>query len=113
VARWVARGWAAAVFLLWGAFFLEHLAWFADPRHLPPPRVLLLVGLHFLMLMGLLAGWRLELVGAVVTLTTAVPFFAVTAGRNFPWFTLVTVVPSALWLYCVWQERKWRRPHSG
>jgi hypothetical protein len=113
VARWVARIWAAVLVLLWGAFFLEHLAWFADPQHLPPPRVFLLVGLHFLMLVGLLAGWKWELAGAVLALATSVPFFAATAGRNSPWFALVTAVPSALWLYCAWQERRGRSPQPG
>ena len=35
VARWAARLWAAALVLFWGAFFVEHLAWFADPQRLP------------------------------------------------------------------------------
>ena len=110
VARRTARIWAAALVLFWGAFFVEHLAWFADPRRLPPLWVFLLVGLHFLMLAGLLAGWKWELAGAAVALASSVPFFAVAAGRNFPWFALVTAVPSALWLYCAWQERRWRSP---
>jgi hypothetical protein len=110
VARRTARIWAAALVLFWGAFFVEHLAWFADPRRLPPLWVFLLVGLHFLMLAGLLAGWKWELAGAAVALASSVPFFAVAAGRNFPWFALVTAAPSALWLYCAWQERRWRSP---
>jgi hypothetical protein len=110
VARWAARLWAAALVLFWGAFFLEHLAWFAYPQQLPPPWVFVLMGLHGLMLVGLLAGWKWELVGAVLVLASSVPFFAVAAGRNFPWFALVTAVPSVLWLYCAWQERG---PRSG
>src|SRR5262245_29561409 len=88
VARWAARIWATALVLFWGAFFVAHLAWFADPQHLPPPWVFAVVGLHFLMLVGLLAGWKWELAGAVVALASAVPFFAVAAGKNFPWFAL-------------------------
>jgi hypothetical protein len=113
IARWVARIWAAALALLWGAFFLEHLEWFADPQHFPPPWVFLLVALHFLMLVGLLVGWKWELAGAIVALAASVPFFAATAGRNFLWFALVTAVPSALWLYCAWQQRRWRSPQPG
>ena len=52
VARWAARISAAALVLFWGAYFVEHLAWFADPHQLPPPWVFVLVGLHFLMLVG-------------------------------------------------------------
>ncbi len=110
LARWAARLWAAALVLFWGAFFVEHLAWFADPQRLPPPWVFSLVGLHFLMLVGLLVGWKWELPGAIVVLASSVPFFAAAAGRNFPLFALVTAVPSALWLYCAWQGR--RRPHG-
>jgi hypothetical protein len=113
ITRWIARIWAVALFLLWGAFFLAHLAWFADPQQLPPLWVFLLVGLHFLMLVGLLAGWKWELAGALLVLASSVPFFAASAGRNFPWFTLVTAVPSVLWLYCAWQERRWRSPQPG
>jgi hypothetical protein len=113
VARWAARISAAALVLFWGAFFVAHLAWFADPQRLPPPWAFVLVGLHFLMLVGLLAGWKWELAGAVLALASSVPFFAAAAGRNFLWFTLVTAVPSALWLYCAWQERRWRGPRPG
>jgi hypothetical protein len=55
--------------------------------------VFFLVGLRFVMLAGLLAGWRWEVPGAVVVLVSSVPFFAATAGRNFPWFAPVTAVP--------------------
>jgi hypothetical protein len=108
VARWTARIWASALVLFWGSFFVAHLAWFADPQRLPPLWVFLVVGLHFLMLAGLLVGWKWELAGALIALASSVPFFAIAAGRNFPLFALVTAVPSALWLYCAWQERKWR-----
>jgi hypothetical protein len=113
VARWAARISAAALVLFWGAYFVEHLAWFADPHQLPPPWVFVLVGLHFLMLVGLLVGWKWEVAGAVMALASSVPFFAAAAGRNFPWFASVTAVPSVLWLYCAWQERRWRRPRPG
>src|SRR5438270_13099928 len=105
VARWAARISAAALVLFWGAFFVEHLAWFADPQRVPPPWVFLVVGLHFLMLAGLLAGWQWELAGATLALASSVPFFAFTAGRNFPLFTLLTAGPSLLWLYCAWHDR--------
>ena len=60
IARWAARILAAALVLFWGAFFVAHLAWFANPQQLPPPWVFLVVGLHFLMLVGLLVGWKWE-----------------------------------------------------
>ncbi len=108
VARWTARIWAAALVLFWGAFFVEHLTWFANPQQFSPLWVLLVVGLHFLMLAGLLIGWKWEPLGALAALASSVPFFAVAAGRNFPLFAVLTAVPSVLWLYCAWQERRWR-----
>jgi hypothetical protein len=106
VARWAARLSAAALVLFWGAFFVAHLSWFADPQRLPPVWVFLLVGLHLLMLIGLLAGSRWELPGAALVIASSVPFFAAAAGRNFLWFSLVTAVPAVLWLYCAWQDRR-------
>jgi hypothetical protein len=108
IARWTARISASALVLFWGAFLVEHLEWFANPQRLPPLRVFLVVGLHFTMLVGLLVGWKWELTGAALALASSVPFFAATAGRNFPLFALMTAVPSVLWLYCTWQERRWR-----
>ena len=116
VARWAARLWAAGLVLFWRAFFVEHVAWFADPQRLPPPWVFLLAGLHFLMLVGLLIGWKWELAGAVVALASSLPFFATAAGRNFPLFTLVAAGPSVLWLYCAWHDRRRRiagQPDDG
>jgi hypothetical protein len=113
VARWAARISAVALVLFWGSFFVAHLSWFANPHQLPPPWVFLVVGLHFLMLVGLLVGWKWEVAGALLALASAVPFFAVAAGRNFPWFALVTAVPSVLWLYCAWRERGRRGPQTG
>src|SRR5262249_13437045 len=101
VVRWVARVLAAGLFLFWGAFFLAHLQWFADVRNLPPPWVVGLVGLHFLMLVGLVLGWRYELAGAAVVLATAIPFFTI-AGRDPVLYAGVTCLPAVLWLYCGW-----------
>ncbi len=99
--RWVARVSAAVLFLFWGAFFLAHLQWFADIHHWPPLWVVGLVGLHFLMLLGLVLGWRYELAGAALVMATAIPFFAI-AGRDPVLYAGVTCLPAALWLYCGW-----------
>jgi hypothetical protein len=102
VLRWVARALSLALFLLWGAFFVEHLGeWFADPANLPPPYVFVMQGLHGLFL---LVGWRWELLGAGMVLATAVPFFWFAAGSNFLLFASVTCLPAALWLYCATRE---------
>ncbi len=111
VARWAARLSAGCLFVFWGQFFVHHLVeWFADWRNLPPAWVIGLMGLHLLMLLGLVLGWRWELLGGVLVLAGAVTFFAVAAGRNFLLFTLVTVTPAVLWLYCAWQAHRLAPP---
>ena len=110
--RWIARVWAAALVLFWGSFFVHHVVeWLTDPRGWPPPWVVAVLGLHGLMLAGLVIGWRWEVAGAVLVLATAVPFFALAAGRNAPLFAAVTAVPAVLWLWCGWQA--WRAGPSA
>jgi hypothetical protein len=102
VIRWSARVLALAVFLLWGAFFLEHLEWFAHPAHLPPPWVFGMMALHLGILVGLVVGWRWEAVGAVVSIVCAAVFFHYAARPRDVWtFTIVTALPGLLWLLCV------------
>jgi hypothetical protein len=96
--RWIARGLSLALVLLWGAFFIEHLSWFGSPEK-PPLRVWLLVGLHFLMLVGYLVTLRWERTGSVIAGASAVTFFTLAAGRYAPWFILLGLVPLALYAY--------------
>lgn len=100
--RWVARLWASGVFLLWGAFFVDHLEWFVHPAKLPPPWVFALSGLHLLMLIGLLIGWRWEAVGGSIVIASAVVFFTSAAGRLAVPFIALTIPPGILWLVCAW-----------
>jgi hypothetical protein len=106
-ARWTARVWAAGLFLFWGAFFVHHLAqWFTVPGQWPPPWVVGVVALHGLMLVGYVVGWRWEVLGAVLVLATAVPFFYLAAGPNFPLYAAIAAGPAALWLYSSWRGRR-------
>jgi hypothetical protein len=100
--RWVARVWGTILLLFWGAFFVEHLGWFAHPRALPPPWVFALQGLHLAMLAGLVAAWRWEVAGGLLVVVSAVAFFAFTAGANFVPFAAVTGAPGVLWVVCGW-----------
>lgn len=96
--RWIARALSVALVLLWGAFFVEHLAWFwSDPR--PPAWVWLLQGLHLLMLVGYLVSLRWERTGSAIAAAAAIAFFSFAAGRNAPWFILMGLVPVALYAY--------------
>jgi hypothetical protein len=97
--RWCARLWAAILFLFWGAFFSEHLGeWFFRATEWPPIGVSDLMGLHFLMLAGLLTGWRWEFAGGLLVLGAATAFFSQAAGPNAVPFTLVTIAPAVAWV---------------
>jgi hypothetical protein len=98
--RWTARVWGTGLFLLWGAFFVQHLEWFANPHHLPPLWVVMLMGFHLAMLIGFLAAWRWEVLGGCVVLVSSLVFFSATAGTNAAWFLLLNSVPAILWLLC-------------
>ena len=99
VIRCLARLWAAALFLFWGAFFVEHTAdWFLHLRKLPPMDVGLLHFAHFALLLGLAAGWRWELLGGVTTLAAAMVFFPQVSGKNAVIFLLVSIVPAVVWI---------------
>jgi hypothetical protein len=95
--RWSARLLAACAFLFWGALFVEHTSeWFAHPfQELPPLNVILRHGCHFLMLVGLLVGWRWEGIGGAMTLIFSVLFFV---GVGAPQFLVSTVIPGILYL---------------
>lgn len=103
IVRWTARILSVAAILFWGGFFIEHTkVWFIDPLpQVPPPKVWLGQFLHFLILAGLVVGWKWERVGGILVVVASVLFFADKA----PLFILPTIVPGVLYLFCWWQER--------
>src|SRR4249920_1213199 len=100
VIRWSARIWGTGAALVWGAFFVEHLAWFSGGSATPPLRVWLEQGLHFAMVAGLLAAWRYERVAGAVALVASIVFFASVAGPRFWPFVATTVPPALAFIYC-------------
>ena len=107
VVRWCARLWAGALFLFWGAFFIEHTAeWFGRGMITPPAHVVALHALHGLFLVGLLIGWRWELVGGLLTLGAGIAFFMQAGGANGPLFSLVSVLPAVAWIALTICERR-------
>jgi hypothetical protein len=95
---WMARICAVAMFLFWGAFFVEHLQeWFFRPDgRLPPPSVWRGQALHLAMLLGLATiifrpGW-----GAIITTAATVAFFASIGMRGFPYLALLNLPPVLL-----------------
>jgi hypothetical protein len=97
ITRWSARVLGTAFFLLWGAFFLEHLEWLSDPSDLPPRHVIAGMLLHFLMLAGFVVAWKWETAGAVMIIAGAFLFFP-RAGENYLLFAGVTSIPAVLLL---------------
>jgi hypothetical protein len=97
VTLWFGRALAVAFFLVWGAFFLEHLGWFVHPAQgVPPGRVWVLQLIHLTFLAGLLVILKWEALGSALTIVAALAFFASVAGQRFPLFFAVTSLPVVL-----------------
>lgn len=104
--RWVARIFGLLLFVFWGSFFVEHLAeWFRGSAATPPLRVLLIQLAHLVLLVGLAIAWRWELAGSVLIILGALAFFSQAAGRNFPLFFGVTIIPAILYAFC-WRKSR-------
>ena len=98
--RWGARIWGTTAALFWGAFFLEHLAWFTPGTETPPLRVWWLQGVHLTMVTALLSAWRYERAGGTMALVASVVFFAAVAGPRFWLFLVITAPPAIAFIYC-------------
>lgn len=100
IGKWGGRLASLLLFLLWGAFFVEHLReWFlTGASKYPPAGVWLGMALHFLMIAGFALMLRWDRIGGIVALLFTIAFFtfiSVSAHRFFP-ASLVNVVPFAL-----------------
>ena len=86
------------VFLLWGAFFVDHTReWFVTPfPQLPPLKVCVFQVLHLLLLLGLLASLRWGRVGLVWVTIAACAFFLPVAGGKALVFVAFTILPVLL-----------------
>jgi hypothetical protein len=103
--RWGARIWGTGAALLWGAFFVEHLAWFSIGPATPPRWVWLQQGLHLGMIVALVAAWRHERAAGAVALVASVAFFAAVGGPRFWPFVATTVPPTLAFIYCGMRSR--------
>jgi hypothetical protein len=108
---WTARILALGLFMLWGAFFLEHVKeWFMHPLQESPPIWVWLAQLaHLAILVGLIALWRWPIAGGLMTIVASLVFFgglAIWAGiaghryLSFVAFFAVTIIPALLSLGC-------------
>ncbi len=100
VLKWLRRVTAAALFLLWGAFLLEHIQeWYMHPAQgFPPWWVGLSMVCHLGVLVGLLVILRWDRLGALITLLATLGFLgAIALGKgntsNLPAIVLVNLAP--------------------
>lgn len=101
--RWTGRILSLAGFLVWGAFFLEHLGWFRDPLSSPPSiMVWVMMSAHLTLLLGYLFSWWRERIGVLLILIGAGLFFPFVGGPNGWWMALVSAVP-AVTFFLAWR----------
>jgi hypothetical protein len=109
--RRIARAISIVLFLMFGAFFVEHLSWFFGSEGTPasngPPAIVwLLQGVHLLMLIGFLVALKWEAAGSVLIVVSSLIFLSQTAGERFLPLFAITIVPALLFLTCWWKSRK-------
>jgi hypothetical protein len=107
VTRLLARVVATAMFAFWGASFLEHMwEWFLVPLpNVPPAYVWVNQLLHFVLLAGLLIGFKSELLGGGIVIVASVLFLTDKALEFIP----VSILPALLYLYCWHLEAETRQ----
>lgn len=104
--RWIARAISIVLFLMFGAFFIEHLSWFFGSGERPPAMVWVLQALHLLMLIGFLVALKWEAAGSALIVVSSLIFLSQAAGERFLPMFAITVVPALLFLTCWWKSRK-------
>jgi hypothetical protein len=118
IVRWTGRVLALALFLFWGAKFVEHLqdGFLHSVKELSPVGVWLANLAHLTFLVGLVALWRWPLTGSLLTILGAFSYFGglaiseTTKGKpclSCLGFLAVTIIPALLTLAC-WSAR----PHA-
>lgn len=96
---------SVAMFMLWAAFFVEHLSWFVHSP-LPPLRIWWAQGAHLLILAGLLAGLRWPLLGSALVVA-GVGGFYLSADRPSAYaFFLITIAPAVLYFGAWLSDRR-------
>jgi len=103
---WVARIWALGAAYMLSLFFVEHMTWFRNPGHLPPAWVFIAQAFHLVLIIGLLIGWRWQMMGATLALIGAAGFF-IMSGSNIRVAMVIglAAAPAFLWLAHIWLSR--------
>ncbi|MHC1736551.1 MAG: hypothetical protein AB9882_00920 [Ignavibacteriaceae bacterium] len=102
-----------AVFVFWGAFFIEHVSYFFSGAGTPPAEVRFIQFYHFLFLAGLLLTIKWNYPGALLSLISSLFFFRQAAGENFLIFFLLSNIGSLLWFGIAGYNFKIRNKHNN
>ncbi len=106
---WIGRITAALLFVLWGAFFLEHLTeWFKDSGRLPPWSVFLIQFFHLLMLVGYLIVLKWKIVGSITIILGAALFFGSLGTNAMMTFFAISIFPAIIFLFVFYFEKSER-----
>lgn len=94
--EWAGRMTAVAIFLFWGAFFVDHLAeWFMQGGgRFPPPYVWIAQALHGVMVLAFAFLAFRPAPGAIAAVLATAAFFG--CIHAFPWIAAFNFVPPAL-----------------
>jgi hypothetical protein len=97
IAKWAGRVAALLVFLLWGAFFVEHLSeWFRGiGGHYPPPWVWVSQAFHFVILAGLAMMLKWDRLGTIIMIIGTAGFVASVGDLAVLKPMLINLVPVA------------------
>jgi hypothetical protein len=115
---WTGRVLALGLFLFWGASFVEHLqqGFLHSVKELPPVWVWSGHLAHLTFLVGLLALWRWQVTGSILTILGSLAYFGglaiseATKGKQYLSclaFLAVTIIPALLTL-----AYRLARPHA-
>lgn len=110
---WFGRITAMLLFLLWGAFFVEHLTeWFKDAGHLPPWSVFLIQFFHLLMLVGYIAVFKWKILGSSLIILGAFIFFVSLGAKAMLAFFAISIIPAVIFLFVFYFEKKFLSAQS-
>lgn len=107
IARWIGRALSAILFLLMGAFFLDHVGLLLVLEEGDLSYLLRIQILHLALLVGYILIWRWERLGSIVIVVSALLFFFFTVGTTFWLFVFISVSPVFFFGYSWIRARIW------
>lgn len=109
VVSWIAHLTAFCLFLLWGAFFIEHFKeWFFTPwPDIPPIYVWVSQFVHFIVFISYIIAMRWHVFGSILIIISSFTFLFDKVGSTFPLFFSVSIIPAVMYLFCWWRSKKY------